>query len=220
MATAGYTVKNRTSWRRRRCRSLTNGNWLITVTCRAFIASWHRPIRSMPPCISRCLSWLRFRPWPSGVWHNHASSGTVEQRCPGDPQIMKRPHSKAVPDCAARRRYAKRGRQPVGPGKRETGRCTATNPPPTIANWSRRLQFQAAQGWAQIGPSTRDWLNVSPAQRAGVLALNIQRLRLLPGTLSTGIMVNIPAYSLVYYQNGGEVLASRVIVGRPDRKRR
>ena len=50
-----------------------------------------------------------------------------------------------------------------------------------------------------IGKSTRDWLNVSPAQRAGVLALNIQRLRLLPGTLSTGIMVNIPAYSLVYY---------------------
>lgn len=81
--------------------------------------------------------------------------------------------------------------------------------------------FQAAQGLGAdgvIGQSTRDWLNVSPAQRAGVLALNIQRLRLLPGTLSTGIMVNIPAYSLVYYQNGSEVLASRVIVGRPDRK--
>lgn len=82
-------------------------------------------------------------------------------------------------------------------------------------------EFQAAQGLGAdgvIGQSTRDWLNVSPAQRAGVLALNIQRLRLLPGTLSTGIMVNIPAYSLVYYQNGSEVLASRVIVGRPDRK--
>lgn len=81
--------------------------------------------------------------------------------------------------------------------------------------------FQVAQGLGSdgvIGPSTRDWLNVSPAQRAGVLALNIQRLRLLPGTLSTGIMVNIPAYSLVYYQNGSQVLASRVIVGRPDRK--
>ncbi|MRS91414.1 L,D-transpeptidase [Enterobacteriaceae bacterium RIT714] len=81
--------------------------------------------------------------------------------------------------------------------------------------------FQSAQGLGAdgvIGASTRDWLNVSPAQRAGVLALNIQRLRLLPGTLSTGIMVNIPAYSLVYYQNGSEVLASRVIVGRPDRK--
>ncbi|MEO9373746.1 L,D-transpeptidase family protein, partial [Pseudomonas aeruginosa] len=49
-------------------------------------------------------------------------------------------------------------------------------------------------------------------------ALNIQRLRLLPTELSTGIMVNIPAYSLVYYQNGNQVLDSRVIVGRPDRK--
>lgn len=82
-------------------------------------------------------------------------------------------------------------------------------------------QFQTWQGLGAdgtIGPATRDWLNVTPAQRAGVLALNIQRLRLLPGTLSTGIMVNIPAYSLVYYQNGNQVLASRVIVGRPDRK--
>lgn len=81
--------------------------------------------------------------------------------------------------------------------------------------------FQATQGLGDdgvIGPSTRDALNLTPAQRAGVLALNIQRLRLLPGTLTTGIMVNIPAFSLVYYQNGNEVLASRVIVGRPDRK--
>lgn len=82
-------------------------------------------------------------------------------------------------------------------------------------------RFQAWQGLGAdgaIGPATRKWLNVTPAQRAGVLALNIQRLRLLPGELSTGIMVNIPAFSLVYYQNGNEVLASRVIVGRPDRK--
>ncbi|MBW9351826.1 L,D-transpeptidase [Citrobacter sp. EC_71] len=82
-------------------------------------------------------------------------------------------------------------------------------------------RFQTWQGLGAdgaIGPATRDWLNVTPAQRAGVLALNIQRLRLLPSDLSTGIMVNIPAYSLVYYQNGNQVLASRVIVGRPDRK--
>jgi murein L,D-transpeptidase YcbB/YkuD len=82
-------------------------------------------------------------------------------------------------------------------------------------------RFQTWQGLGAdgaIGPATRDWLNVTPAQRAGVLALNIQRLRLLPGELSTGIMVNIPAYSLVYYQNGSQVLDSRVIVGRPDRK--
>ncbi|HHG8772249.1 TPA: L,D-transpeptidase [Raoultella planticola] len=82
-------------------------------------------------------------------------------------------------------------------------------------------RFQAWQGLGAdgvIGASTRDLLNVSAAQRAGVLALNIQRLRLLPGKLSTGIMVNIPAFSLVYYQDGSQVLASRVIVGRPDRK--
>ena len=82
-------------------------------------------------------------------------------------------------------------------------------------------RFQAWQGLhadGVIGKGTRDWLNVTPAQRAGLLALNIQRLRLLPSTLSTGIMVNIPEYSLVYYLNGNEVLSSRVIVGRPDRK--
>ncbi|HEY4467712.1 MAG TPA: L,D-transpeptidase [Klebsiella sp.] len=82
-------------------------------------------------------------------------------------------------------------------------------------------RFQVWQGLGAdgvIGQATRNWLNVSPAQRAGVLALNIQRLRLLPGNLATGIMVNIPAFSLVYYQDGSQVLASRVIVGRPDRK--
>ena len=97
---------------------------------------------------------------------------------------------------------------------------------PTRAAYDRQLveavkRFQAWQGLhadGVIGQGTRDWLNVSPSQRAGLLALNIQRLRLLPGTLSTGIMVNIPEYSLVYYLNGNQVLASRVIVGRPDRK--
>ena len=96
----------------------------------------------------------------------------------------------------------------------------------TRAAYDRQLveavkRFQAWQGLhadGVIGQGTRDWLNVSPSQRAGLLALNIQRLRLLPGTLSTGIMVNIPEYSLVYYLNGSQVLASRVIVGRPDRK--
>ncbi|WP_201027769.1 peptidoglycan-binding protein, partial [Salmonella enterica] len=49
-------------------------------------------------------------------------------------------------------------------------------------------RFQTWQGLGAdgaIGPATRDWLNVTPAQRAGVLALNIQRLRLLPSDLST-----------------------------------
>ncbi|MBJ4722184.1 peptidoglycan-binding protein, partial [Salmonella enterica subsp. enterica serovar Anatum] len=50
-------------------------------------------------------------------------------------------------------------------------------------------RFQAWQGLGAdgvIGPATRNWLNMTPAQRAGVLALNIQRLRLLPAELSTG----------------------------------
>lgn len=102
---------------------------------------------------------------------------------------------------------------------RKTTKSSAAAYDPTLVAAVKR--FQAAQGLGAdgvIGASTRDWLNISSAQRAGVLALNIQRLRLLPGKVSTGIMVNIPAYSLVYYLNGSEALASRVIVGRPDRK--
>lgn len=82
-------------------------------------------------------------------------------------------------------------------------------------------RFQRWQGLepdGAIGPRTREWLNVSPQLRASLLALNIQRLRLLPDDMHNGIMVNIPNYSLIYYLNGNKILASRVIVGRPDRK--
>jgi len=82
-------------------------------------------------------------------------------------------------------------------------------------------QFQRQQGLEPdgvIGAQTRYWLNATPEQRAAIVALNIQRLRLLPDKVDTGIMVNIPDYSLVYYLNGNEALQSRVIVGRPDRK--
>ncbi|MFC0227904.1 L,D-transpeptidase [Serratia aquatilis] len=82
-------------------------------------------------------------------------------------------------------------------------------------------RFQAWQGLTPdgvVGVRTREWLNVSPQIRASLLALNIQRLRILPGHVDTGIMVNIPNYSLTYYLNGNEVLSSRVIVGRPSRK--
>lgn len=81
--------------------------------------------------------------------------------------------------------------------------------------------FQRQQGLnpdGAIGPQTRNLLNATPAQRAAIVALNMQRLRLLPAKVDTGIMVNIPAFSLTYYRNGQEALQSRVIVGRPDRK--
>ncbi|AUC41141.1 L,D-transpeptidase YcbB [Dickeya solani RNS 08.23.3.1.A] len=82
-------------------------------------------------------------------------------------------------------------------------------------------RFQHSQGLQDdgvIGKRTRDWLNVSSQMRATLLALNIQRLRLVPDKVSSGIVVNIPNYSLSYYQNGAEILSSRVIVGQPKRK--
>ncbi|KFX22480.1 L,D-transpeptidase [Pectobacterium betavasculorum] len=83
----------------------------------------------------------------------------------------------------------------------------------------KRFQhWQGLEGDGVIGKRTRDWLNVSPQMRATLLALNIQRLRLLPDNVHTGIMVNIPNYSLIYYQDGAERLSSRVIVGQPKRK--
>ena len=82
----------------------------------------------------------------------------------------------------------------------------------------RFQQWQGLGGDGAIGPRTREWLNVTPQMRAALLALNIQRLRLLPDDMHNGIMVNIPNFSLTYYNNGNKILSSRVIVGRPDRK--
>lgn len=103
---------------------------------------------------------------------------------------------------------------------------TASATTPAIDTYSGDLvdgvkRFQQWQGLdadGVIGKRTRDWLNVSPPMRAALLALNIQRLRLVPDNVTTGIMVNIPNYSLSYYQNGTEILSSRVIVGQPKRK--
>ena len=90
---------------------------------------------------------------------------------------------------------------------------------PDLVDGLKRFQrWQGLEADGLIGLRTREWLNVSPQLRASLLALNIQRLRLLPDDMHNGIMVNIPNYSLAYYVNGNEILSSRVIVGRPDRK--
>ncbi|WP_241488272.1 L,D-transpeptidase [Erwinia iniecta] len=90
--------------------------------------------------------------------------------------------------------------------------------PELVEGLKRFQQWQGLASDGAIGPRTREWLNVSPQLRASLLALNIQRLRLLPDDMHNGIMVNIPNYSLIYYSEGNEILSSRVIVGRPDRK--
>ncbi|WYX00278.1 L,D-transpeptidase [Proteus vulgaris] len=81
--------------------------------------------------------------------------------------------------------------------------------------------FQTAHGLEPdgiIGRQTRVWLNITPEQRASIMALNIQRLRLTPAIGNTGIWVNIPDFSLYFYANNELILDSKVIVGRPDRK--
>jgi murein L,D-transpeptidase YcbB/YkuD len=82
-------------------------------------------------------------------------------------------------------------------------------------------EFQTIHGLANdgsLGKQTVNWLNKLPQERAAIMALNMQRLRLLPVKYDTNIMVNIPAFSMTYYVNGTEALSSRVIVGRPERK--
>ncbi|BET96386.1 L,D-transpeptidase [Xenorhabdus sp. TCT-1] len=81
--------------------------------------------------------------------------------------------------------------------------------------------FQAQHGLSAdgvIGKSTKAWLNTTPQTYARIMALNIQRLRIIPRDIPTGILVNIPNYSLFYYLDGKEVLSSKVVVGRPSRK--
>ncbi|CAQ84859.1 MULTISPECIES: L,D-transpeptidase [Photorhabdus] len=99
-----------------------------------------------------------------------------------------------------------------------TTKSDNTYSPELVATVRNFQQWQGLAPDGVIGKRTRDWLNTSPQDRAGLMALNIQRLRIIPGHVSTGIMVNIPDYSLQYYLNEQEVLNSKVIVGRPSRK--
>jgi murein L,D-transpeptidase YcbB/YkuD len=160
------------------------------------------------------------RPWPQLTSSVKLSPGQWSKDVPALREILQRTGMMdSGPDIAL-----PGDNSVVSPSAEPVTKVRTTSTKPAV--YDRQLvdavkRFQTWQGLGAdgvIGQSTRDWLNVSPAQRAGVLALNIQRLRLLPGKLSTGIMVNIPAYSLVYYLDGNQVLASRVIVGRPDRK--
>ncbi|ELZ5938848.1 L,D-transpeptidase [Providencia stuartii] len=82
-------------------------------------------------------------------------------------------------------------------------------------------KFQQSYGLeadGMVGKGTKVWLNMKPQQKAGLMALNIQRLRIIPEDSGTGILVNIPAFSLNFYLNDEVILDSKVIVGRPDRK--
>lgn len=83
----------------------------------------------------------------------------------------------------------------------------------------KKFQLQyGLEADGMVGKGTKVWLNMKPQQKAGLMALNIQRLRIIPDSNGTGILVNIPGFSLNFYLNDEIILDSKVIVGRPDRK--
>lgn len=113
------------------------------------------------------------RPWPQMRGTATLRPGQWSSDVPALREILTRsglleggPHI-ALPG----RRSAKRGGQPVSAREREKVIAVSNKP----AAYDRELvaavkQFRAAQGLGAdgvIGQTTRDWLNVSPAQRAG-----------------------------------------------------
>jgi hypothetical protein len=196
--------------------ALDNGN------CRALLPALHRRIRSMPRCISRCLRWwlipVRGRSYGRGL----AASGAVEQRCSGFAR-----NSSRSGILNGGPKIALPGDDPQGvvvsPSARRKRKTVglAINRRLTIASWWRRLSSSRPH---------RDW------GRRCDWSINARLAERLSCTAGRGAGAEYPAFApaaghviyrhygeysgvlLVYYQNGSEVLASRVIVGRPDRK--
>ncbi len=83
-------------------------------------------------------------------------------------------------------------------------------------------QFQRRHGLKTdgvIGPKTMAWLNLSPYERARLLATNfVEKLSFQHQLPDRYLLVNIPAFELLLIDKGLEVLRSRVIVGKPSRK--
>ncbi len=98
---------------------------------------------------------------------------------------------------------------------------------PADINWydasltSAVMQFQTIHGLKPdgvIGASTLRWLNMSPEQRLDMLAINAERVRLLPAQRDTLIIVNVPSYDLKYWYSGKAQFESKVVVGRQTRQ--
>lgn len=106
----------------------------------------------------------------------------------------------------------------ANPPLESTAPVDNTFSPELVEAVKRFQQWQGLNPDGIIGPETRLWLNTPPQQRAAILALNMQRLRLLPDDINNGIMVNIADYSLNYFVNGKQILSSKVIVGRKNRR--
>jgi len=89
--------------------------------------------------------------------------------------------------------------------------------PVTVAALKR---FQARHGLAatgMVGPEVVAALNVPLRDRLRQIALNLERWRWQePTPAGRSVLVNLPAFELHAYDGGSEVLAMRVITGRPE----
>jgi murein L,D-transpeptidase YcbB/YkuD len=78
-------------------------------------------------------------------------------------------------------------------------------------------RFQARHGIvvdSTLGAETLASLNVPAEYRLAQIAANLERLRWLPRSLGTRyVLVNVPAFRLQAFDEGGEVLNMKVIVG-------
>jgi murein L,D-transpeptidase YcbB/YkuD len=83
------------------------------------------------------------------------------------------------------------------------------------------IQFQKLHGLKPdgiIGRNTMKWLNISIEERARILALNSERLRLWNLEQDDTMIVNVPDFRLRYWSNGEASFDTKVIVGRRSRK--
>lgn len=83
------------------------------------------------------------------------------------------------------------------------------------------IEFQRIHGLKPdgiIGPNTLRWLNTSIEERARILALNIERLRLWDLEPDNSMVVNVPDFRLRYGTKTQTYFDTKVIVGRKSRK--
>ncbi|WP_232733463.1 L,D-transpeptidase family protein [Vibrio sp. HA2012] len=83
------------------------------------------------------------------------------------------------------------------------------------------IRFQALHGLKAdgiIGRNTLKWLNTPVEERARILALNAERLRVWQPDRDNIMIVNVPDFRLRYWNNGHAYFDTKVIVGRRSRK--
>lgn len=104
-------------------------------------------------------------------------------------------------------------------GDIETSASESTLLDSSVAEALKRFQLRhGLKPDAVIGPETIKWLNISPAERASILANNfVQRAEFMAQREQRFLVINIPAFEMELFNEGRVELASKVIVGKPYR---